>query len=102
MKVCIARSAALTWWLGGLTNCIFILSSSRYCLNAFEAMLSMMFKTDLKPPSVRYVMFYLNVAIFEVSVRYFSGVSNIAFDDQSCSTKISVLPSLDLIGNFYV
>ena len=53
----------------------------------------------LKPIFVGYVMFSLNVAIVEVSVKYFTGVANIAFDDQSYSTNISVFPSIDLIGN---
>ena len=66
----------------------------------FEDTLSTMLKTGLKPLFFRYVMFSLNVSIVEVSIRSFNGVSNIAFDDQFYSTKISVLPSLDLIGNF--
>ena len=45
-------------------------------------------------------MFSLNVEIVEVSVRSFTGVANIAFDDQSYRTKIAVLPSIDLTGNF--
>ena len=62
----------------------------------------MMLKTGLKPLFVRYGMFYLNVAIIEVYVRFFTGVANTSFEDQSYSTKISVLLSLDIIGNFPV
>ena len=62
----------------------------------------MMLKSGLKHLFVKYMMFSLNVAIVEVSVRYFTGVANIAFDDQSYITKISVFPSLDLIENFPV
>ena len=47
-------------------------------------------------------MFSLNVVIIEVSVRSFTWVANIAFKDQSYSTKIAVFPSIDLIGNFPV
>ena len=100
LKVCIARSTALTWWLCGSDNFTFIFSFSRYFLTALDATLSMMFKTGLKSLFISNMMFSLNVKIVEVSVKYFTGVSNIVFDDQSYSTKISVLPSLDLIGNF--
>ena len=66
----------------------------------FEATLSMMLKTGLKPLFVRYVMFSLNVAIVEVYVRSFTGVANIAFDNQLYSTNIAVLLSLDMIRKF--
>ena len=102
MKVFIAYSAALTRWLCGSTKYSFIFSSSGYFLAAFEATLSMMLKTGLKHLFVRYVMFSLNVSIVEVSVISFTGVDKIAFDDQSYSTNISVLLSLDLIGKFPV
>ena len=62
----------------------------------------MMLNTISKPRFVRYVMFSLNVVIIEVSVRSFTWVANIAFKDQSYSTKIAVFPSIDLIGNFPV
>ena len=102
MKVFIARSDALTRWLRGSTNYSFILSSPRYFFTGFEATLSMMLKTGLKPLFVRYVMFSLNVSIVEVSIRSSTGFSNIVFDDQLYSTNIAVLPYLDLIGNFPV
>ena len=66
----------------------------------FEATLSMMLKTGLKPLFVRYVMFSLNVAIVEVYVRSFTGVANITFDNQLYSTNIAVLLSLDMIRKF--
>ena len=94
------RSATLTLWLCCWTNCSFIFSSSRYFLTSFEATLSMMLETGLKPLFFRCVMFYLNVAIFELSVRYLVRVANILFDNQLYSIKIDVLPSLDRIGNF--
>ena len=65
-------------------------------------MLSMILRTGLEPLFVRYVMFSLNVAIVEVYVRSLTGVANISFGDHSYSTKIAVLPSLELIGNFSV
>ena len=45
-------------------------------------------------------MFSLNVAIVDVSFKYFTGVSRIAFYDQ-CN-NIAVFPSIDLIVNFLV
>ena len=62
----------------------------------------MMLKTGLKPLLVKYGMFFLNIAIVDSSLKYFTGVSRIALDDQSYSTKNSVFPSIDLIGNFLV
>ena len=62
----------------------------------------MMLKTGLKPLFVSYVEVSLNVAIVEVSVRSFTGVANIAFDCQSYSKNIAVLPFLDLVGYFPV
>ena len=62
----------------------------------------MMVKTSLRPLFVRYEMFSLNVAIVEVSVRYFTGVDNITFDNQSYITNIAVFPYLNLIGKFPV
>ena len=59
-----------------------MLSSSRYFLTAVEATLPMMLKTGLKPLFVKYVMFSLKVAIVDISVKSFTGVSRIAFDDQ--------------------
>ena len=44
-------------------------------------------------------MFSWNVSIVEVSVRSFTRVANIVFDNQSYITNISMLPSLDPIGN---
>ena len=85
-----------------MNNFSFILSASSYFLTALEATLSIMLNTSLKPLFVSYVMFYLNVTIVEVSVRYFSGVANIAFNDQSYRTNIAVFPSIYLIGNFPV
>ena len=58
----------------------------------------MMLNTGLKPLFVRYAMFYLNVAIIELSIKYFSGVANIAFDEQSYRKNISVFTSIDMIG----
>ena len=60
----------------------------------------MVLNTGLKPLFVRYVISPLNVAIVEVSVKSFTGVDNILFDDQSYSKKIDVLASLDMIGSF--
>ena len=37
LKVCIAHYAVLIRWLCGLTNCSFILSSSRYFLTAYHS-----------------------------------------------------------------
>ena len=102
LKFCIACSTALAQWLCGSTNCSFIFSSSRYCLTAFEATLYMMLNTGLKPLFVRYLMFSFNIAIVEISVRSFTGIANIKFYDQLYSTKIAVLPFLDLIRNFNV
>ena len=102
LKVCISRCALLTRWMCGSTKCSFIFSFSRYLLTAFEATFYMMLKIVFKPLFVRYLMFSLNVAIVEVYVRYFNGVSNIAFDDQLYITKIAVFLSLDPIGNFPV
>ena len=56
----------------------------------------------LNPLFPRYVIFSLNVAIVEVSVRSFTEVTNIAFYDQSYSKNISVFTSLDIIGIFPV
>ena len=47
-------------------------------------------------------MFSLKIATVEVSFKYFTGVSRIAFDDQLYSTKIDVFPSIDPIENFPV
>ena len=74
----------------------------RYFLNALEAALSMMFSTGSEPFFVRYVMFYLNVSIVELSIKYFTGVANISFDKRSYSTKIALFPSIYLIGDFRV
>ena len=71
-------------------------------MTALYATLSMILKTGSKPLFVRLVMFSLNVAIVEVSVRYFTGVAKISFYDQLYSTKIAVLLALDQIGNFPV
>ena len=71
-------------------------------MNASEATLSMTLNTVLKPIFVRYVMFSLNAAIFEVSVKYFTGVANIALDNQSYSTNIAVFLYFYLIGIFPV
>ena len=100
--VCSARYAALPQCLCGSTNSSFIFSSSRYCLTSFEATLSMMLNTGLESLFVRYVVFSLNVAIVKVSVRSFTGVTNISFDEQSYSTKIYVFLSFDLIVYFPV
>ena len=62
----------------------------------------MMLNTSLKPLFVRYVIFSLNVAIVEVSVKYFTGVANIAFDDQLYSINNSVFPYIDMVGKFPV
>ena len=51
-------------------------------LTTFEAMLSMMLMTGLKPLFIRYMMSYLNVAIVEVCVRYFTKVANIVFKNK--------------------
>ena len=48
------------------------------------------------------MIFSLNVTIVEVSVRSFTGVAKIAFDDQLYRKNISVLQFRDLIGNFPV
>ena len=85
-----------------MTNFSLIFSSSKYFLTALESTLLMMLNTGLRPVFVRYVMFSLNVAIVEVSVKYFTGVANIAFNNQSYSTKIAVFTSIDLIGDFPV
>ena len=85
-----------------MTTCSLLLSSSRYFLNDLEYKLSMMLNTGLNNIFVRYVMFYLNVAIVEVSVKSFTGVSNISFNGQSYTTKISVFPSIDMIDNLPV
>ena len=71
-------------------------------MTTLEAMLSMMLNTSLKPLFVRYVMFSLNVVIVEVCVKYFNGVSNIAFNDQSYRTNIFAFPSIGLSDNFPV
>ena len=89
-------------WLYGLTNFTLMFSSSRYFLTALEATFSMMLNTVLKPLFVRYVMFSLKFTIVEAYVNSFNGVASIEFDNQSYSTKISVLLSLDIIGNFPV
>ena len=102
MKVFIALSAALTRWLCGSIDFSLILSFSRYLLTDLEAKLSMMLNTDLKPLFVRYVMFSLKAAIIEVSDKYFTGVANIAFYDQSYCTNISVFPSINMVGDFPV
>ena len=44
----------------------------------------------------------LNVAIVDLSVKYFTGVAGILFDYQSYSKKIAVFRSIDLIGDFPV
>ena len=75
-------------------------SFSGYFLTALEATLSMRLNTVLKPIFVRYLMFYMNVAIIEISIKYFSGVSNITFDDQSYIINIAVFLYIDLIGKF--
>ena len=59
----------------------------------------MMLNTGLKSLFVRYVMFSLNVQIVEVSIKYFTGVSNIKFDNQLYSTKITVFPYIELVSN---
>ena len=99
MKVCIARSAALKRGLCGLTNFNFVFYSYRSFLTTLEDTLPMMLNTGLKPLFVRNVMFSLNIAIVAVSVKSFTGVADISFDDQSYSTKICWFPSNDLIGN---
>ena len=73
-----------------------------YFLTAFYTTLSMFWKPVLNPIFVRCVMFSLNVSIVEVSVRSFTGVDNIAFENQLYGTNIAVLPSLDVKGNFPV
>ena len=62
----------------------------------------MMLNTGLESLFVRYVVFSLNGAIVKVSVRSFTGVTNISFDEQSYSTKIYVFLSFDLIVYFPV
>ena len=79
-----------------------MLYSSRYFLDALEDTLSMMFKTDLKPIFVNYVMFSLKFAIVDVSFKYFTGVARIVFDDYFYSTKMAVFNSIDLLRNFTV
>ena len=77
-------------------------SYSRYILTTFEATFLMTLRTGLKPLFVRDVLFSLKVAIVDVSFKYFTGVSRIAFDDQLYSTNIAVFRSIDLIGGFKV
>ena len=79
-----------------------MLSSSRYFLTILEDTLSMMLKTGLKPPLVKYVILSLNFAIVDLSFKYFIGVSRIAFDYQSYSIKFSVFTSIEVIGGFLV
>ena len=79
-----------------------MLSSSRYFLTALEAILSIMSNTGFKPLFVRCVIFYLKVAIVEVSVKSFTGVTRIEFDDQSYITKTYAFPYIDPIGDFPV
>ena len=76
-------------------------SSSGYFLTSFEATLSMMLK-GFKPLFVKYVIFYFKVAIVDVSFKSFTGIDRIEFYCQSYIKKISVFPSVDLIGNFLV
>ena len=70
-------------------------------MTALEAILSMMLNTGLNTIFFRYVMFSLKVMIIEVSVKYFTGVSNISFNDQLYITNNAVFPSIGLIGNFW-
>ena len=62
----------------------------------------MILKTFLKPLFFKVCDFYLKVAIVDVSYKYFTGVAKISFDDQSYSTKISVFPSINMVGDFPV
>ena len=49
LNVFIARSDAFTRWFCGSNSCILVFSYYKYFFTVFEATLSMILKTDLKP-----------------------------------------------------
>ena len=56
----------------------------------------------MKPLFVKYGMFSLKVSIVDAPFKYITGVDRIRFYYQLYSTKISMFPSIGLIGDFLV
>ena len=102
LNISIASSEAFTWWLCSSVGFIMMFSYSRYLLTALGATLSMMLIIGLKPLFVKYVMLSLKVDIVDVSLKCFTGVGRVSYDNQSYSTNIAVFPSIALNRNFPV
>ena len=76
-----------------LSRCVFI---------ALVATLSMILYTGLNPLFDRYVMFFLKHSTILSTFASLIGVARMALDYQSYNMNISVIPRIDVIGNFPV
>ena len=77
-------------------------SISRYVFIALVATLSMILYTGFNPLFDRYVMFFLKHSTIVYAFASLICVTRMALDVQSYMMNISVIPCVDVIGNFPV